>query len=353
MRGFDYTTKVKILKALTTLRKLSINNHYVESQMKAIPVDGKSLAYAKALIKAKNMGGIFIGQNALNHKSANDIYVVAKIIGESLNINVGSILDAPNIVGLDMLSHNLNKSNTMNMLESKLSALITVNLEGAKDISCGKVLTEALKKSKFNLAITPYSSDAYAEFDCLLPMATFTESSGTYINIARQDQSIKAVTKPLGKARPAWKILRVLANYLQIDGFTYESSEDIKKEILGNNTSFNFPEESTNEKIKQIKPGGQGSLDHLHLVRSQDNDMIVRRADALHALDGNWLDVARVNPKTAVKFKLKDSIKVDREGEEISLPIVEDEKISTNTVCYYQKLTSLTGTKLESNKAGS
>ena len=55
------------------------------------------------------MGGIFIGQNALNHKSANDIYVVAKIIGESLNINVGSILDAPNIVGLDMLSHNLNK----------------------------------------------------------------------------------------------------------------------------------------------------------------------------------------------------------------------------------------------------
>jgi hypothetical protein len=44
---------------------------------------------------------------------------------------------------------------------------------------------------------------------------------------------------------------------------------------------------------------------------------------------------------------------VDREGEEISLPIVEDEKISTNTVCYYQKLTSLTGTKLESNKAGS
>ena len=91
----------------------------------------------------------------------------------------------------------------------------------------------------------------------------------------------------------------------------------------------------------------------MHLVRSQDNDMIVRRADALHALDGNWLDVARVNPKTAVKFKLKDSIKVDREGEEISLPIVEDEKISTNTVCYYQKLTSLTGTKLESNKAGS
>ena len=353
-RPSDYSYELlKILKALTTLRKLSINNHYVESQMKAIPVDGKSLAYAKALIKAKNMGSIFIGQNALNHKSANDIYVVAKIIGESLNINVGSILDAPNIVGLDMLSHNLNKSNTMNMLESKLSALITVNLEGAKDISCGKVLTEALKKSKFNLAITPYSSDAYAEFDCLLPMATFTESSGTYINIARQDQSIKAVTKPLGKARPAWKILRVLANYLQIDGFTYESSEDIKKEILGNNTSFNFPEESTNEKIKQIKPGGQGSLDHLHLVRSQDNDMIVRRADALHALDGNWLDVARVNPKTAVKFKLKDSIKVDREGEEISLPIVEDEKIATNTVCYYQKLTSLTGTKLESNKAGS
>jgi len=44
-----------------------------------------------------------------------------------------------------------------------------------------------------------------------------------------QSQSGAAV--PVGEARPGWKILRVLGNLLNLEGFDYQSSEDVLKEV--------------------------------------------------------------------------------------------------------------------------
>ena len=40
-------------------------------------------------------------------------------------------------------------------------------------------------------------------------------------------QSFHAVVKPLGDARPAWKVLRVLGNLLGLPGMDFESSQDV------------------------------------------------------------------------------------------------------------------------------
>jgi NADH-quinone oxidoreductase subunit G len=40
-------------------------------------------------------------------------------------------------------------------------------------------------------------------------------------------QSFHAVVKPLGETRPAWKVLRVLANLLGVPGFEFESSQEV------------------------------------------------------------------------------------------------------------------------------
>jgi NADH-quinone oxidoreductase subunit G len=63
--------------------------------------------------------------------------------------------------------------------------------------------------------------------DVLLPIAPFTETSGSFVNAEGRIQSFHAVVRPLGETRPAWKVLRVLANLLGIPGFDFETSQDV------------------------------------------------------------------------------------------------------------------------------
>jgi len=63
--------------------------------------------------------------------------------------------------------------------------------------------------------------------DVLLPIAPFTETSGSFVNAEGRLQSFHAVVRPLGETRPAWKVLRVLANLLGVPGFDFETSQDV------------------------------------------------------------------------------------------------------------------------------
>jgi NADH-quinone oxidoreductase subunit G len=65
----------------------------------------------------------------------------------------------------------------------------------------------------------------------LLPAAAFAEASGTYVSLEGRWQSVTAGARAPGQARPAWKVLRVLANLLDLPGFEYQSSEQVRDEL--------------------------------------------------------------------------------------------------------------------------
>jgi NADH-quinone oxidoreductase subunit G len=58
--------------------------------------------------------------------------------------------------------------------------------------------------------------------DVMLPIAPYTETAGTFVNTEGRVQSFNGVVKARGDARPAWKLLRVLGNVLNLDGFGYD-----------------------------------------------------------------------------------------------------------------------------------
>jgi len=68
--------------------------------------------------------------------------------------------------------------------------------------------------------------------DLLLPIGTFAESAGTYINCEGRAQSFTGIANPLGEARPAWKVLRVLGNLLDAENFNYQTCEEVGSEFL-------------------------------------------------------------------------------------------------------------------------
>jgi NADH-quinone oxidoreductase subunit G len=76
------------------------------------------------------------------------------------------------------------------------------------------------------VTLSPFKANM-AFSDVLLPIAPFTETSGSFVNAEGRLQSFHAVVKPLAETRPAWKVLRVLANLLEIPGVAFETSQEV------------------------------------------------------------------------------------------------------------------------------
>ena len=96
----------------------------------------------------------------------------------------------------------------------------------------GADAAKALGGASFVVAATPYADDTLKSVaHVLLPISTFVETSGTYVNLEGLWQSFAGAAKPLGEARPGWKVLRVLGNLAGVADFDYQSSEEVREEL--------------------------------------------------------------------------------------------------------------------------
>jgi NADH-quinone oxidoreductase subunit G len=120
--------------------------------------------------------------------------------------------------------------NVADMLAARLKAYIVFGgIEPQHDIATPSAM-EALKAAECVVALSPYASaKEYAHI--VLPIGTFAETSGTYVNLEGRWQSVPGAVTPVGQARPGWKVLRVLGNLLGLPAFDYNSSDQITGEI--------------------------------------------------------------------------------------------------------------------------
>ncbi len=82
------------------------------------------------------------------------------------------------------------------------------------------------------VAITPYMTEQLKQIaHVVLPIGTFAETSGTYVNLEGVWQSFTAAARGFGESRPGWKVLRVLGTELGIERFEYQSSEEVRDEL--------------------------------------------------------------------------------------------------------------------------
>ena len=137
------------------------------------------------------------------------------------------------------------------------------------------------KKLPFVVALTSFDSESLRESaDLLLPVGTFAESSGTYVNVAGTWQSFAGVASPVGEARPAWKVLRVIGNLLDASGFDYVTSEDVRDEIAEELGEV-VPNNQIQSSVIHAAPNGIDSPDAEMDVALYSVDGLVRRAAAL------------------------------------------------------------------------
>ncbi len=117
------------------------------------------------------------------------------------------------------------------MLEQTLPGYLLLNSEPWADAVLPVALS-TLSASDGVVAITPYASEHMRRVArVMLPAGTFAETSGTYVSLEGRWQTHAGAARPLGEARPAWKILRVLGNELELPQFEYQSSEQVRDEL--------------------------------------------------------------------------------------------------------------------------
>ncbi len=203
----------------------------------AAPAEGKPNDGARAIARSL-IGGerkaILLGNAAAHHANASSLLALANWIGAQTGATVGYLTEAANTVGAQ-LAGALPSGKGMNagqMLQGKLKAVILLNNEPEFDSAPGAGAKSSLNAAQMVITLSPFKANLSFS-DVLLPIAPFTETPGTFVNAEGRVQGFHAVVKPLGDTRPAWKVLRVLANLLGLPGFDFESSQDVLTQIAG------------------------------------------------------------------------------------------------------------------------
>jgi NADH-quinone oxidoreductase subunit G len=184
-------------------------------------------AVAKSLLSGERKA-VLLGNGAAHHAKASSLLAIANWIGEHTGAAVGFLTEAANTVGAQLVgaTPGTNGLNAAQMLAGSLKAVLLLNNEPVFDSAAGVNAKGNLSGAEMVVTLSPFKANM--EFsDVLLPIAPFTETSGTFVNAEGRVQSFHAVVKPLGEARPAWKVLRVLANLLKLPDVAFESSQDI------------------------------------------------------------------------------------------------------------------------------
>src|SRR5690606_34410296 len=163
------------------------------------------------------------------------------------------------------------------MLSSSLDAYLLWDMEPDADTLHPRAM-EFLRGATYVVAATPFVTEALKSVaHVLLPIGTFAETSGTYVNLEGQWQSFAGAAQPLGESRPGWKVLRVLGNLLDLPGFDAMSSEQVRdalRALVERNAS------PLATKPANLTPVSDGPVTVTDLPMYQ-SDAIVRRATSL------------------------------------------------------------------------
>lgn len=347
----DYHFHYKI-----TAKKIAAPQDFV----KAISdiAEGKDQAISEILRAGKKVC-VLLGAQALNHPQAATIRALATRIATAANGTVGSFTEGANSAGAWLAGAIPHRGVAGEAVKPGLDAqamwsnprkgYMLLNVEPDLDCANPIAANNALDQAEFVVALTVFKNPVLEQFaNVILPVAPFTETSGTFVNIEGQWQSFKGVATPVGESRPAWKVLRVLGNFLKCEEFEYKTSEEVRDAVRSTapvvpaktgiqNDLFDARHNSTGTELYRI---GE--------IAMYSGDNLTRRAKALQAtqsiIEGNPA-VVRMNPRTAQHLNIKEaeSVIIKQTEGRVRLSVMFDTRVPENAVYIFGGIPATSG----------
>lgn len=219
------------------------------------------------------------------------------------------------------------------MLEEGLETLLLFNLEPEFDTADPAAMAALMEKARVVALATHRSPWLERYADLLLPVAAPTETSGTFVNLQGDLQSFRGVVPPAGEARPGWKVLRVLGNLTDLEGFEYDASSEVLDALLEelgeielDNGVADHPAPAA---VLQSAP-----LERIGGVPIHAVDALTRRAPALQQTPDGWRSAFRLHPETAAGLGLGegDSAVLTQGEGSLTLPVALDAGVAPGCV---------------------
>ena len=226
---------------------------------------------------------ILLGSLAIAHPNASDLHVLAEFIAKHTGCTFGFLCEGGNAVAAQMVGATQgNQGSIETVLQSKARAYVMLHVEPLNDLPNPQHTRSALQAADTVIAMSAYTSPDLLELaDVILPITPYTETIGSYVNMAGQVQTIQPSVRPLADARPAWKVLRALGSLLNLEGFLYNLPEEVYADAFAKpvqdllNNGFTATPE-----VQQRVPLA-AALERLADQPIYSIDAIVRRAPAL------------------------------------------------------------------------
>ena len=223
--------------------------------------------------------------------------------------------------------------NASQMLDGNVKAFINFNIEPEHDCSDSAAAISAMKAADFVVVMTAFATDTMKEYaDVILPIATFAETSGTYVNMEGFWQGARGCVSPMGDARPGWKVLRVLANQFDLDGFDQVSSDDVMQEVKTFCSDIQLDNNAVADSVANYT--NQSGVMRVGDTPIYAGDMLVRRATSLQQTDDANVACVRINSKQADVLRLKDVEKVcvKQNDKTTVMSLVIDDSVADNNI---------------------
>ncbi|HEX5357027.1 MAG TPA: NADH-quinone oxidoreductase subunit NuoG [Aquabacterium sp.] len=306
----------------------------------AAPVAGTASESAKAIAASLLSGerkAVLLGNAAAQHPQASTLQALAQWIADQTGAKLGFLSESANTVGAQLVGAQPRTGglNAGQMLAGKgLKAIVLLGVEPEFDTANPAAARAAVDGADMVVTMSAFKSAAALDYaDVLLPIAPFSETSGTFVNAEGRVQGFHGVVKPLGETRPAWKVLRVLGNLLSIPGFEFDSTEQVRAAALGDLATV--PARLSNQTSAAITlTGSTGGLERIADVPIYCADALVRRSPALQATADARTPVASLPQALWAELGLGEGaqVKVSQDGASAVLSAVLDASLPANVV---------------------
>gem|GEM_PF-1876975 len=313
---------------------------------------GEQASQIAAGLASGESRGILLGNAAVQHPRAADLMRIAQAIAEAVDGQCGVIGEAANSVGgylagatpravgaVNAKALGTDGLNATQQMQQEMRGVVLINVEPDLDMANATAALGALKAADTVVALTAFHSEALMQVaDVLLPIAPFTETGGSYVNTEARLQTFNGVVRSAGQSRPAWKVLRVLANQMDLAGFDFDSVEDVRIEAMGPSQEGGFDAQCDNAINGALSAASvqtaNGALERIADVPIYAGDSLVRRADSLQKTTDAAEPMARVNPQTLASLSVTtgDTVRVAANGQQVSVPVIADATVALGTV---------------------
>ena len=316
-------------------------NDEIDPSLQGINPLPEVIELAKRL-EQKTNGILLLGIHAISHPQASLIRALAEYIAAKCDMSVGCLSEGANAAGAwlaGMIPHRgpagsipaKKGFNALEMFAHGLKSYLLLNVKPELDCINSADAMSALMNADFNVVMTPFVTDIQEQYaNVLLPITPFFEGSGTFINATNHWQKFEAVTRPLGDAKYAWKVLRVLGNLFNLEGFDYLDLNQMTAELK---YLMETPPSLTTSLMLKPDKGREksGKLRRLSEWPMNQIDNLVRRAIALQEWSQQEsLVCARINGKVANDYGIQSGelISVVQGETQLNLPVIIDNRIA-------------------------